>query len=122
MSQYVLEEILSPEKTMWLMQKANGETTSEKFKRVNANLLELLTKFCLKNISDNFENTNKFCKRAFPLFNYLRGRTVHYDEENKQKQYEGAFVANYVSGVAAFESGIFSAGAYLLSQADKIQQ
>lgn len=120
MSQYILEEILPPEKTLWLMQKVSGNTTSEKFKRVNASVLELLTKFCLKNIGDDFEKTNKFCKRAFPLFNYLRGRTVHYDEDNKQRQYEGAFVANYVGGVAAFESGVFSAGAYLLSQADKI--
>ena len=111
----MLEEILPPEKTLWLMQKVSGETTSEKFKRVNASTLDLLARFCLKNIDGNFERTNKFCKRAFPLFNYLRGRTVHYDEESKQRQYEGAFVANYVGGVAAFESGMFSAGAYLLS-------
>ena len=82
-SQYVLEEILPPEKTLWLMQKVSGETTSEKFKRVNASALDLLARFCLKNIDGNFERTNKFCKRAFPLFNYLRGRTVHYDEESK---------------------------------------
>ena len=109
-------QLMVPKTLLGIMNRLGGQTLQQRYASANIMLLDIVNSYIRSRISVG--KVDKQAKDLFVLYNLFRHKTLGVNSV----VYEAAFYSNYLGALAAFQFQLYNTAAFMLSQAEKIQQ
>ncbi|CAL6034679.1 WD40_repeat protein [Hexamita inflata] len=107
--------LIEPAKLLFHMERLGGSSLAQRYQAANTYLLDLINSYVKKRLQVSTKPDKAL--DLFALYNLLRHKTI----QTNNTSYEGFFLSNYTGGLAAFNQRLYNTSAFMLSQAEKIQ-